>query len=111
MESSVHVVTSSALAFVGIHANVTILSAVMYLALSLSSLSAILILSAETTVSFSVSIAGDSWLGNTDSFAPVAHVSVSANTSASVDISTLPATVSLAFGVAPFALITQAPPT
>lgn len=72
---------------------------VTYLALSESSLSAILILSHTTALHLAVSIAGDSWLGSTASFAPVHQVSVSASISASVGTSSLPATVSLALGV------------
>lgn len=51
------------------------------------------------------------WLGSATSFAHVPHVSVHAVNSPLVAISTLPATVSLAFGVVPVALSTRDHPT
>jgi len=83
---------------------------VMLFALLLSSVSAILTRSARTGVVFAVSFDGDSWLGVTTSNAPVSPVSVSACICASVGISTLPATVVLAFAVDHVALFVRAQP-
>ena len=106
--SAVNVIISASVARSGISQDavsvafgttVLINEASIYFALSESSLSAILNLSAHTKFDFSVSKAGESWLGSTAFFAPVSHVSVSDAICAFVGISTLPATVVLAFGV------------
>ena len=67
-------------------------------------------LSAHTGVALVVNILGFTWLGCTAS-GQLLPVLVPAVTSASVASSTFPATVALAFGVAPVALCTHAPAT